>query len=147
MRRWLPTLEVLLSLVVGVAWLVGFAALARVRLNFLNFVVFPITFGIGVDYAVNVVQRFRLEGKDSLGRVLRETGSAVGMCSLTTIIGYASLLGADSQVLSGFGLLASLGEVACLSAALFGLPAWLLRREIAAETGAATGDPALNSQP
>ncbi len=128
-RRMRPTGLVVGSLLLGVAWLVGAAAAARVRLNFLNFVVLPITFGIGVDYAVNIVQRWRLEGRGSLDRVLRETGGAVALCSLTTIIGYSSLLVADNRALRGFGLLASLGEVACIAAALVALPAWLLRRE------------------
>ena len=127
MRSWRPALLVLGSLMLGVLWLVGMAAWARVRLNFLNFVVLPITFGIGVDYAVNIVQRWRLEGPESIHRVLRETGGAVGLCSLTTIIGYASLLVADNRALRGFGLLASVGEVACVTAALLALPAWLLR--------------------
>jgi len=127
LRRLRPALLVLGSLLLGVSWLVGAAAWARVRLNFLNFVVLPITFGIGVDYAVNIVQRWRLEGAGSLQRVLRETGGAVALCSLTTIIGYSSLLVADNRALRGFGLLASIGEVACLAAALVALPAFLLR--------------------
>jgi hypothetical protein len=128
LRRLRPGVQVLGSLLLGVAWLVGAAAWARVRINFLNFVVLPITFGIGVDYAVNIVQRWRLEGPGSLGRVLRETGGAVALCSLTTIIGYGSLIAADNRALRGFGLLASLGELACIAAALVALPAWLLRR-------------------
>ncbi len=129
LRRIRPTVQVLGSLLLGVAWLVGYAAWARVRLNFLNFVVFPITFGIGVDYAVNIVQRWHREGEgaEALARVLQETGGAVALCSVTTIIGYASLLVADSRALRGFGLLASLGEVACIGAALIALPAWLMR--------------------
>jgi len=127
LRRFRPTVQVLGSLLLGIVWLVGAAAWARVRLNFLNFVVLPITFGIGVDYAVNIVQRWRLEGRGSLDRVLRETGGAVALASLTTIIGYGSLLVADNRALRGFGLLASLGEVACITAALVALPAWLLR--------------------
>jgi len=127
LRRARPALQVLGSLLLGVAWLVGFAAWGRIRLNFLNFIVLPITFGIGVDYAVNIVQRWRIEGQGSLERVLRETGGAVALCSLTTIIGYGSLLAADNRALRGFGLLASVGELACISAALVALPAWLLR--------------------
>ncbi len=127
LRRLRPTVQVVGSLLLGVAWLAGVAAWARVRLNFLNFVVLPITFGIGVDYAVNIVQRWRLEGPGSLDRVLRETGGAVALCSLTTIIGYGSLLVADNRALRGFGLLASVGELACITAALVALPAWLLR--------------------
>lgn len=127
MRSLRPALLVLGGLLMGVVWLVGMACWARVKLNFLNFVVFPITFGIGVDYAVNIVQRWRLDGPDSLPEVLRETGGAVALCSLTTIIGYASLLVADNRALRGFGMLASVGELACISAALLALPAWLLR--------------------
>jgi predicted RND superfamily exporter protein len=59
--------------------------------------------------------------------VLRETGGAVALCSLTTIIGYASLVAAESRALRGFGTLASLGELACVTAALVALPAFLLR--------------------
>ncbi len=123
-RRWSPTLLTCGSLLVGVAWLVGMAAAARLRVNFLNFIVLPITFGIGVDYAVNIVQRYRLAGPGAMHRVLKETGAAVALCSATTVIGYASLLFADNRALRGFGLLASLGELSCLGAALLALPAW-----------------------
>jgi len=125
LRRWRPVALVIASLLLGVAWLVGAAALFRVRFNFLNFVVLPITFGIGVDYAVNIVQRWRREPDAPWRRVLGETGGAVALCSLTTIIGYASLLVADSRALRGFGLLASVGELTCIGAALVALPAWL----------------------
>lgn len=130
-RKLAPTLLTCGSLLLGVAWLVGAAAAAQVRVNFLNFVVLPITFGIGVDYAVNIVQRYRLEGPGHMGRVIRETGAAVALCSATTVIGYASLLVADNRALRGFGLLASIGELCCLSAALFALPAWIALREAA----------------
>lgn len=130
-RKLGPTLLTCGSLLLGVAWLVGAAAAAQVRVNFFNFVVLPITFGIGVDYAVNIVQRYRLEGPGRMERVIRETGAAVALCSATTVIGYASLLVADNRALRGFGLLASLGELCCLSAALFALPAWISWRETA----------------
>jgi uncharacterized protein len=130
-RKLAPTLLTCGSLLLGVAWLVGCAAAGQVRVNFLNFVVLPITFGIGVDYAVNIVQRSRLEGPGHMGRVIRETGAAVALCSATTVIGYASLLVADNRALRGFGLLASLGELCCLSAALFALPAWMALRQVA----------------
>jgi len=125
-RKLRPSLTVFSGLLLGVAWLVGIGAAARVRINFLNFVVLPITFGIGVDYAVNIIQRYRLEGRGSLPRVIRETGGAVALCSSTTIIGYFSLFAADNQALAGFGLLAALGELSCITAALVALPAFLL---------------------
>ena len=120
---------VLATLVAGVLWMLGAAAWTGVRTNFLNFIALPITFGIGVDYGINIYLRYRLEGRGRVGRAVRATGGAVALCSLTTIIGYAALLVADNQALRSFGEMAILGEVACLSAAVVGMPAFLVWRE------------------
>lgn len=120
-------LLVLAALVTGVLWLMGAAALAGVRVNFLNFIALPLTFGIGVDYAVNLYLRHRLDGPGRLLETLRATGGAVALCSVTTTIGYASLLFADSQGLRSFGALAILGELSCMTVALVIMPAWLSR--------------------
>jgi hypothetical protein len=53
---------VLAALVVGIGWMGGMLVLLRVKLQFLNFIALPITFGIGVDYAVNIVARYVREG-------------------------------------------------------------------------------------
>jgi uncharacterized protein len=111
------------TLVAGVLWMLGTAAWIGVRTNFLNFIALPITFGIGVDYGINIYLRYRLEGRGRVGRAVRATGGAVALCSLTTIIGYSSLLLSHSRALRSFGLLADLGEVTCLMAALVALPA------------------------
>jgi uncharacterized protein len=114
---------VLVSLAVGVLWMGGAGALMHLKLNFLNFVALPITFGIGVDYAVNVLARLSSEPRDRHARALAETGGAVALCSSTTIIGYSSLLIASNGALVSFGKLANLGEVGCLLAALLLVPA------------------------
>ena len=120
------------ALLLGVVWFLGLAFALRMRLNMLNFIALPITFGIGVDYATNVIQRRRVDHAASIGEVIRTTGGAVALCSLTTIIGYSSLLVARNQALISFGVLADLGELACLAAALLALPALLHWREQAA---------------
>ena len=127
---------VLASLALGVVWFMGLAGALDLRLNMLNFIAFPITFGIGVDYATNVFQRRRIDHARSIADVIRTTGGAVTLCSLTTIIGYSSLLVARNQALISFGLLAVLGELACLAAALLALPAVLRWRELRAEARA-----------
>jgi predicted RND superfamily exporter protein len=90
----------------------------------MNFVALPITLGVGVDYAANIWSRLRGEPA-RVGAVLADTGSAVALCSTTTIIGYSSLLLSHNRALRSFGLLADLGEVACLAAALVALPAFV----------------------
>jgi predicted RND superfamily exporter protein len=121
-----PVLAVLCT---GVLWMLGVGAWAGVRTNFLDFIALPITFGIGVDYGINIYLRSRAEGDPQRG--VERAGGAVALCSLTTIIGYGALLVADNQALRSFGEMAILGEIACLSAALLGLPAWLRWRSAA----------------
>ena len=113
---------VLLALAIGLVWLGGCLGVLALKLNFMNFVAIPITFGVGVDYAANIWSRLRAESTTGLQNAVAETGSAVALCSLTTIIGYSSLLFAGNRALRSFGLLADLGEVTCLSAALVVLP-------------------------
>lgn len=125
-RRSRATLYVLLSLFVGVLWLAALTVVAGVKLNFANFIAFPITFGIGVDYAVNVMVRYEQDGTGDISGAIESTGGAVGLCSLTTVVGYSSLLIAENRALFSFGAVAVLGEIACLVTAVIVLPALLL---------------------
>jgi predicted RND superfamily exporter protein len=125
---------VLLSLGVGVLWMGGMGALLHMKLNFLNFVALPITFGIGVDYAVNIFARIANEPPERHAHAIAETGSAVALCSSTTIIGYSSLLIASNGALVSFGKLANFGEIGCLLAALLLVPAVSVRAKRARTT-------------
>lgn len=127
-RRWRPRALTLASLLVGVTWTVGLLVALRLRLNFLNFVALPITFGVGADYALNVTRRYaQEEGRpDAVHHAALETGAAVLVCSLTTIFGYGSLLTSANRALRSFGTAAVIGEIACMTAALIALPAALV---------------------
>ena len=130
-RRWRERGLTMAGLLTGVAWMVGTLAVLHLRLNFLNFVALPITFGIGVDYAVNVVRRYAQELDDGtsacpVDAAVRETGGAIVVCSLTTIFGYASLLTSANRALNSFGLAAVIGEVCCVLAAVLGVSALLV---------------------
>lgn len=129
---------VLLALCVGVSWMIGITAISGERLNFLNFVVIPITFGIGVDYGVNIMRRYEQDGFTATRAVLLETGGAVVLCSLTTSWGYLSLLVSDNASLRSFGRMAALAEISCLLAAVVVLPS--LTRILAARGILAHGE-------
>jgi uncharacterized protein len=111
------TMITLLCLAVGAVTMTAGAALLGLKVNFLDFVALPITLGIGVDYAVNVVAR----RDDPRGA----TRHAVMLCSWTTTVGYGSLLLSGNAGIVSFGLTAILGEATCLLAALTLAPALL----------------------
>jgi len=116
--------RVLTALTVGVVLMAGVAAALDLKVNFFNFVVYPITFGIAVDYGANVLARQNARG--NVLPSLREVGPAVALCSWTTIVGYGSLIFSINRALRSFGWYAMLGEVTTLLAALMLVPAMAL---------------------
>lgn len=94
---------ILLCLLVGMSWLGGALGYINMKLNFMNFIALPITIGVGADYAANLWARLRAEGHASLSKIIADTGSAVALCSATTIIGYSSLILARNRALRSLG--------------------------------------------
>jgi len=118
----------IVSVLAGSAGMIALAGGLGVKINFLDFIALPITFGIGADYAANIAARERGEPARDRASALVAAGGAVLLCSLTTIIGYGSLLGSDNAGIRSFGLAAIIGEMTCLAAALLLCPALLASR-------------------
>lgn len=109
----------------GTLGMIALVSLFGVKVNFLDFIALPITVGIGLDYAVNIVAREREDGDKGARYVLTTSGGAVFLCSFTTAVGYGSLLLSDNAGIRSFGLAAILGEIACVAFAVFLAPALL----------------------
>ena len=105
--------------------MIACAALLGLKVNFLDFVALPITLGISVDYAVNVVARDHAGGPGGAHEALATTGGAVVLCSWTTTVGYGSPLLSANAGIRSFGAMAILGEATCLLAELTLAPALL----------------------
>ncbi len=110
---------VLVAAGAGSLGMIAACALAGLKINFLDFVALPITLGLGIDYAINMAERAGAGASSAL----RSTGGTVLVCSLTTMIGYASLFASDNLAIRGFGLASFIGEVTCVIAALAIVPA------------------------
>jgi uncharacterized protein len=110
----------------GSLLMVATCALCGLKVNFLDFVALPITLGLGIDYAINVAHRHDHEDVPDPITTLRTSGSAVFVCSLTTMIGYGSLLVSENLAIRGFGAASLIGEVACVTTALVLVPALLV---------------------
>ena len=119
-----PAVATIAATAVGAVALVAACALFGIRVNFLDFVALPITLGLGVDYAINVAhpQGNVRDTRD----VLLSAGASVFVCSLTTMIGYGSLLVSENLAIRSFGAVSLLGEACTVSAALVVVPAVLL---------------------
>jgi hypothetical protein len=122
---WRATVLVLTALGMGLAWMGGILWYTGIKINFLNFIAIPITLGIGVDYSINLVHRWRVEGAGKLPTVVRETGGAIVLCSMTTILGYTALMQSVNAAVRSFGMVAVIGELTCITSVMVILPAIL----------------------
>jgi uncharacterized protein len=117
--------SVLAATISGALFMVALCALLDIKVNFLDFIALPITLGIGIDYAINIAHRYTHADTPDIATTLRTSGSAVFVCSLTTMIGYGSLLVSQNLAIRGFGTASLIGEITCVLSALVIVPALL----------------------
>jgi predicted RND superfamily exporter protein len=127
-RRLRATALSLGPLVIGIVWMLGAMGWLGLPMNFMNIFVSTMIIGIGVDYGVHMVHRHReFAGKSAERRKdgLVETGKAITLAALSTIIGFGSLSQSHFPGLSSMGIVAILGALSTCIVAITVLPAFL----------------------
>ena len=116
---------ILLPVIAGSIWTMGIMELTGLKLNMATLVILPLILGIGVVNGIHITHRYR-EEKDKNSVVLgKSTGQAVILSSLTTMIGFGSMMVADHYGVFSLGLVLTLGVFCCLVASITFLPALL----------------------
>jgi hypothetical protein len=108
-RNFRDTLLVAFPLLVGMGMLACVLYVWRLELNMFNLIVVPSLIGIGIDNAVHIYHRYKEEGPGSLTMVVRTTGMAALLASLTTAVGFGSSLISHHLGLKSLGTLAVIG--------------------------------------
>ncbi len=114
---------VLVPTVAGGVYTLGLMDLVGVQFNLANLVILPLIIGIGVVDGVHIVHRYRETPEDGTNVIAKSTGLSVVLTSLTTIVGFGSLMVADHRGVYSLGLLLSLGVGSCLLTSVTLLPA------------------------
>ncbi len=114
---------ILLPLTVALGVSAGLMALLEIRLNFFNMLALPTVIGMGVDDGVHMYHRYKELGRGSARYIVTTTGMAAVLTTLTTSIGFGSLLTANHYGLNSLGFLTIVGMVAALVATLLVMPA------------------------
>lgn len=122
-RGIVPALISLIPLVLGIFVTLGIMAVFRIQLNFMNVLVFPVIIGYGIQNGIYIYYRFR-EDHDVI-RAMSMVGPAIIASTLTTLVGWSSLLIADQKGLKSIGIVASIGIASSLIIALTLVPAIL----------------------
>ena len=109
--------------VLGTVLMMGILGLIHVDLNPANLIVLPLIIGIGVDSGVHVLHDYRAQkGTYSPSP---STINAVVLTSLTTMVGFGSMMIAAHRGLWSLGVVLTIGVGSCLFVALVLVPALL----------------------
>jgi predicted RND superfamily exporter protein len=115
-----------LPLAAAALWMVGFMNILHVDINMVNIIAVPLILGIGIDDAVHIIHRYRIEGGGGkIDKVFSTTGRAILLTSLTTIAAFGSFLFSLYRGLSTTGIILSIGIAVCFVTSVCFLPALL----------------------
>jgi len=121
------------TLIVGLVWTSGFAAMAIGYVNLIS-VAFAVLFiGLSIDYAIHLCVRYRdalaegLERDAALVEAAGHVGSSLWLCASTTAVGFYAFLPTSFAGVAELGLIAGTGMFVSLFVNLTVLPAWLSR--------------------
>ena len=117
------TLLAMAPLGLGMLQLFGVLGILNIPLNPANMIVLPLILGIGIDDGVHVIHDFRRQ--PGRYRMSASTASAVLITSLTTMVGFGSLMIASHRGLQSLGRVLTIGVSCCLFTSLVMLPALL----------------------
>ncbi|GAB4483041.1 MAG: hypothetical protein OHK006_02920 [Thermodesulfovibrionales bacterium] len=109
----------------SILWTLGVMGMAGISLNFMNAFVFVMLFGIGTDYVVHLLHRYRRDG-DVRG-TFSQTGTAVLISGITTVAGVGSIGATSYQGLASMGQVTAIGTFFCVLLSLTLVPAMMRR--------------------
>ncbi len=121
-RRLSTALMAMIPLLAGGIWMVGLMKTFGMMFTFVNVMGIPMIVGIGIDDGVHLLHRYRVEGVSQTPLVLKSTGKAIMLTSLTTMVGFGSLTLAEYRGFVSLGSLLVLGVFACFITTVLLLP-------------------------
>jgi predicted RND superfamily exporter protein len=121
-------------------WIVGTMYLLSYSLNILTVMVTALTIGLGIDYSIHVMERFREEREkrkrgieESVHTTIMSTGTALTISAVTTILGFGVLVFSPMPIAQQFGVITAITIIFSFLAAVLVLPviliAWAKRKE------------------
>ncbi|MGV8920741.1 MAG: MMPL family transporter [Pseudomonas sp.] len=131
LRSWRLVLPVVLTVVFGLIYTLGFAALVVGRLNLVS-VAFAVLFvGLAVDFGIQFgvrlqsLQRAEHGFADTLHRTAAQVAGQIGLASLATACGFLAFAPTHFSGMAELGIIAGIGMLLALICTLTVLPALL----------------------
>lgn len=120
--EWRLTLLALAPALIGLVWAAGLLALARVQLDLFALFAVVTFIGIGVDYGIHLVHRYRERGATI---ATEELAPVILVAAAITLLGYGTLATSAYPPLRSIGMVSIVAVLTLSTAALLVLPALL----------------------
>lgn len=127
-RSFRATFISICVVVIGVMWAFGFLGLLKYEITVLTALIPPVIIVIGIPNCIFLINKYQQEVKKhgnqalSLQRVISKIGNATLMTNVTTASGFATFIITDSQMLSEFGIVASINILSIFVLSLLIIP-------------------------
>ena len=127
-RSYRATIISMCIVIVGVMWSFGTLGLLGFEITVLTAIIPPLIIVIGIPNCIFLINKYQQEIKNhgnqakSLQRVISKVGNATLMTNLTTAAGFATFIITDSELLTEFGIVASINIVLLFILCLLVIP-------------------------
>lgn len=128
----------IISLTIAIVWVYGVMAFTGEELTPLSLAVPFLVLGIGTDYSIHLLIRYRQERAEGRSKEesavsnMRIVGPALVLSSLTTCMAYLSNVTSDMQGMIQFGVMNAIGLLSAFLIIMLLVPSYLhLRKEVA----------------
>jgi predicted RND superfamily exporter protein len=121
-----------ISLVISLIWTLGFASIVFHHLNILTCIFSCVLIGLGIDFAIHIVNRYFSDDKadcsipDRLHHTFQEAGMGVIIGGITTAAAFYSIAVSDFRGFQELGVVTGTGILLCLVVMFFVLPSLLV---------------------
>ena len=117
----------LLPTAYAIALTFGVLGAVAPQLTVLAIAVVALLLGLGVDYSIHIMNRFAEEDTtqnkiEKMEKVLRSTGMAILLSTITTVIGFASLMISSMAPIVTFGFACAVGILFCFICSIIMTP-------------------------
>lgn len=119
------------TIIIGVVWTFGFLGLMRMGLSSITSGVISMIMGIGIDFGIQTVMRFKQEIKNNTPEkameiTLNNVFIPMATTTIAALIGFKAMAMGELTLLQDLGTIMSYGVTACFLAAITFVPAVLV---------------------
>jgi predicted RND superfamily exporter protein len=140
-RDWWLSLLSFVPTVIGLIWAAGLLALTRTELDLFALFAVVTFVGIGVDYGIHLVHRYKESG--DAGAAIEQLAPVILVAAAITFIGYGTLVTSGYPPLRSIGVVSAISVTTLAVASVAVLPAMLCWRAGSRQAGHQPCEPSL----